>query len=69
MRFEHATLIIAVDCEAGSQLESASRGHASADQSRMQHMHVVLLPTVLVPFMYMHAVMRDSIMRYLDGYT
>jgi hypothetical protein len=35
----------------------------------MQHMHVVLLPTVLVPFMYMHAVMRDSIMRYLDGYT
>jgi hypothetical protein len=69
VRSEHATLIIAVDCEAGSQLESASRGHASAGQSQMQHMHVVLLPTVFVPYMYMYTVTRDSIMRYLDGYT
>jgi hypothetical protein len=44
---EHATLILAVDCEAGSQVEERSHGYASADQSRMQHMHVVLLPTVL----------------------
>jgi hypothetical protein len=32
-------------------------------------MHVVLLPTVFVPYMYMYTVTRDSIMRYLDGYT
>ena len=44
---EHATLILAVDREAGSQLKEYAHGYASADQSRLQHTHVVLLRTVL----------------------
>jgi hypothetical protein len=47
---EHATLILAVDREAGSQLKEYAHGYASAGQSRLQHTHVVLLRTVLCTY-------------------